>query len=189
MELRDSAGVILTESNLEVNSVIGLSSSAVSSGGVSTFKNVRVIRSGDYKLYFLSNNSAALQASTELFNINSTIKTVKIEPAVPTSSYTAYFIYSFKVDILGDGDVKYLEPCTITLALSDSTPINGYTPKLSVSEATATFSGIYFDASGSLIATATAEDPVEVSVSSSSLTITIENIKIKIISTITVKYI
>lgn len=114
IDLNTSDGLELKNDNLEV-----VSKTVESYGGICTFSSVRVKRSGSYIITISSETEAISPVATGMFTTSSSIILVNIFSTSSENLLTAYFIYSFKIEIFGEGNFNYLEPCNVELNLND----------------------------------------------------------------------
>ncbi|OMJ92803.1 hypothetical protein SteCoe_4343 [Stentor coeruleus] len=136
INLRDSS------SNVLRNSYLSITSSAVtSSSGICTFENVRITKKGSYKFEVYSSTAGVTPQTSSALTITSSIQTVTV--SINSDTLVTYFLYTVTVNVSSEGGFPYLEDCTITLAMEDSSTINGYS-SVSTNTGAHDFQNVYF---------------------------------------------
>lgn len=152
LDLKNFDGSSLQNSNLEIDNAI-----VKSSNGICTFLNVRIKRSGEYTIYVSSISSGVKSDLTSKFTTESSIVAVKISSAGSLDKYTAYFVYDFNIELIGESNFAYLEDANLKLSANENGYLGG-TLTGSTNTGALTFTSIYFKSSGDITITAEATD-------------------------------
>lgn len=147
MELKKSDSSTLTSTILEVDTIQGNTVSKTSTNGECTFKNVRIMTSGTYVLYFSSEISGISKATTNSFTTTNPIIMVSILSLSPSLTYNSYSLYDFEVILYGENYYFYLETASISLTIDDGSVLGG-TYDVSTNAGYGIICGIYFQTSG-----------------------------------------